>query len=61
MTQLTILALLCTIILLIGWLAGYAMGKKTNRPRIVHPEPEIEYVTRLNSRHRAVLTKPTGE
>lgn len=51
MTQLAILALLCTIILLIGWLAGYAMGKKQRRVRIVHPAPEVEYVTRLNSRH----------
>lgn len=51
MTQLTVLALLASIILLIGWLAGYAMGKKQRRVRIVHPEPEVEYVSRLNSRH----------
>jgi hypothetical protein len=57
----TIAALLFAIALLVGWLFGYATGKKINRPRIVHPEPEIEYVTRLNSRHRAVLTNPTGE
>jgi hypothetical protein len=57
----TIAALLFAIALLVGWLFGYTTGKKINRPRIVHPEPEIEYVTRLNSRHRAVLTNPTGE
>jgi hypothetical protein len=57
----TIAALLFAIALLVGWLFGYTTGKKISRPRIVHPEPEIEYVTRLNSRHRAVLTNPTGE
>jgi hypothetical protein len=56
-----LIALYGAIMLCLGWLYGYTTGKKINRPRIVHPEPEIEYVTRLNSRHRAVLTNPTGE
>jgi hypothetical protein len=49
----TIAALLFAIALLIGWLFGYGMGKSVakRRVRVVHPEPEIEYVTRLNSRH----------
>lgn len=55
MIAITVAALLCAITLLVGWLAGYAMGKNTKRQlRVVHPEPEIEYVTRLTSRHERI-------